>query len=139
IKHKDGIHPATRAFITSNDTWPGLVNEITATFVFVIAVFAISDQTSNAKNIAPLALGLAFTGASLAVSSPLALALNPARDFGPRVFAALAYGLDVFADHSFYFWVPIAGPLIGAILGAFVYEWLVKRDAEYHHSLEDGN
>ncbi|KAJ2657302.1 hypothetical protein IW148_005245 [Coemansia sp. RSA 1199] len=139
LKHKDGVHPASRAFITANDTWPGLVNEITATFVFVIAVFAISDQTSNAKNIAPLALGLAFTGASLAVSSPLTLALNPARDFGPRVFAALTYGLDVFADHSFYFWVPIAGPIIGAILGAFVYEWLVKRDAEYHHSLEDGN
>ncbi|KAJ2119770.1 hypothetical protein IW147_005621, partial [Coemansia sp. RSA 720] len=62
-----------------------LVNEITVTFVFVTAVFAISDQTSNANNIAPLALGLAFTGASLAVSSPLVLALNPARDFGPRV------------------------------------------------------
>ncbi|KAJ2537492.1 hypothetical protein GGF49_006311, partial [Coemansia sp. RSA 1853] len=43
-----------------------LVNEITVTFVFVTAVFAISDQTSNANNIAPLALGLAFTGASLA-------------------------------------------------------------------------
>ncbi|KAJ2156664.1 glycerol channel [Coemansia sp. RSA 552] len=140
LKHKDtGMHPATGAFITANDTWPGLINEITASFVFVLAVFAISDQTSSAKNIAPLALGLAFTGASLALSSPLALALNPARDFGPRVFAALVYGLDVFADHSFYFWVPIVGPALGAVLGAFVYEWLVKRDAEYHHSLEDGN
>ncbi|KAI9467580.1 hypothetical protein LPJ78_004975 [Coemansia sp. RSA 989] len=139
IKHDSGLHPAAHAFITSNDTWPGLINEISASFIFVIAVFAISDQMSNAKNIAPLALGLAFTGASLAVSSPLQLALNPARDFGPRVFAAFAYGWDVFSDHSFYFWVPIVGPFVGAILGAFVYEWLVKRDAEYHHSLEEGN
>ncbi|KAJ2079152.1 hypothetical protein H4R24_003982 [Coemansia sp. RSA 988] len=140
IKHKDpGLHPATGAFITSNDVWPGLINEITASFVFVLAVFAISDQTSQAKNIAPLALGLAFAGASLALSSPLQLALNPARDFGPRVFAAFVYGLNVFADHSFYFWVPIVGPAIGALLGGFVYEWLVKRDAEYHHQLEEGH
>ncbi|KAJ1725896.1 glycerol channel [Coemansia biformis] len=139
LEHKGhGLHPATGAFITSNEVGLGLVNEITATFIFVMALFAITDQTSNAKSIAPLAQGLAFAGSSLALSSPLQLALNPARDFGPRVFAAFAYGLDVFADHSFYFWVPIAGPVIGALLGAFVYEWLVKRDAEYHHALEEG-
>ncbi|KAJ2370305.1 hypothetical protein H4S01_000468 [Coemansia sp. RSA 2610] len=137
LKPTHGLHPATHAFITANDTWSGLVNEITASFIFVLAVFAISDQTSNAKNIAPLALGVAFAAASLALSSPLQLALNPARDFGPRVFAALVYGFDVFADHSFYFWVPIVGPIAGAVLGAFVYEWLVRRDAEYQHSLED--
>ncbi|KAJ1642649.1 hypothetical protein J3B02_001723 [Coemansia erecta] len=140
IKHKDpGMHPASYAFITSNDTWYGFVNEITATFIFVLAIYAVTDNTSNAKSIAPLAIGLALTGASLAVSTPLNIALNPARDFGPRVFAAFAYGFDVFADRKFYFWVPIVAPVIGGTLGAFVYEWLVKRDAEYHHNLEEGN
>ncbi|KAJ1881056.1 hypothetical protein H4R99_001891 [Coemansia sp. RSA 1722] len=139
IKHKDpGMHPATHAFVTSNDTWYGLVNEITATFIFVLAIYAITDNTSNAKPIAPLAVGLALTGASLGVSSPLGVAVNPARDFGPRVFAAFAYGFDVFADQHFYFWVPIVGPIVGGVLGAFVYEWLVKRDAENHHNLEEG-
>ncbi|KAI8318106.1 aquaporin-like protein, partial [Martensiomyces pterosporus] len=122
---ESGLHPATGAFITSNDVGQGLLNEITATFIFVLATFAISDEHSSAKNIGPLATGLALTGASLSLSSPLNLAVNPARDFGPRVFAALAYGLDVFTDNSFYFWVPVAGPIVGASLGAFVYEWLV--------------
>ncbi|KAJ2858915.1 glycerol channel [Coemansia aciculifera] len=132
-----GVHPAAFAFITAGDTWTGLVGEATAAFIFVLAVFAITDNTSSAKNIAPLAVGLAFTAASLGVSSPLGLAVNPARDLGPRIFAALAYGLDVFAEGSFYFWVPLAGPIVGGAAGAFVYEWLVRRDAEYH-ALEEG-
>ncbi|KAJ1823591.1 hypothetical protein GGH91_001122 [Coemansia sp. RSA 2671] len=132
-----GMHPAALAFITTGDTWTGLVGEITASFIFVLAVFAITDNTSTAKSIAPLAVGLAFTATSLGVSSPLGLAVNPARDLGPRVFAALAYGFDVFAHGSFYFWVPLVGPLAGGAAGAFVYEWLVRRDAAYH-ALEEG-
>ncbi|KAI9504343.1 Aquaporin-3 [Coemansia spiralis] len=141
LKHKDpGLHPATGAFITSNNVWFGFVNEITASFLFVLAVFAITDNTSNAKSIAPLAIGLSFSAVSFGLSSPLGLAINPARDFGPRFFAALAYGFDVFVDNKFYFWVPLAAPVGGGLLGAFVYEWLVKRDAEYHqHTLEDGD
>ncbi|KAJ1846783.1 glycerol channel [Coemansia sp. RSA 2703] len=138
LKHKDGLHPAALAFVTSNDTWYGLINEVTASFIFVLAIYAITDNSSEAKGLAPLAIGLALTGASLAVSSPLAVAVNPARDFGPRVFAAFVYGLGVFSDHSFYFWVPLVGPVVGGVLGAFVYEWLVKRDAEYQHTLEEG-
>ncbi|KAJ1664543.1 glycerol channel [Coemansia sp. RSA 25] len=133
-----GVHPAAYAFVTANCTGAGLVAEATATFIFALAVFAITDNSSSAKSIAPLAVGLAFSAASLGISSPLSLAINPARDLGPRVFAALVYGVDVFADHAFYFWVPIAAPVAGAAAGAFVYEWLVRRDAEYQHALEEG-
>ncbi|KAJ1727550.1 glycerol channel [Coemansia sp. RSA 1939] len=140
LDHKnEGLHPATAAFITSSSsTWFGFVNEVTAGFLFVLAVFAITDNASNAKTIAPLAVGLSFTATSLGLSSPLALAINPARDFAPRLFAAFVYGFDVFTDASFYFWVPLIAPTAGGILGAFVYEWLVKRDAEYQHTLEEG-
>ncbi|KAJ2893776.1 glycerol channel [Coemansia aciculifera] len=133
-----GLNPAVYAFVTANCTGAGLIAETTAAFVFVLAVFAVTDNTSSAKNIAPLAIGLAFSAASLGLSSPLMLAVNPARDFGPRIFAALVYGLGVFGDRSFYFWVPIAAPVVGAAAGAFVYEWLVRRDAEFQHTLEEG-
>ncbi|KAJ1896469.1 glycerol channel [Coemansia sp. IMI 209127] len=138
LDHKKlGLHPATGVFITSNGTWAGIVSEATAGFLFVLAVFAITDSASNAKTIAPLAIGLSFTATSLALSSPMHLAVNPARDFAPRLFAALAYGFDVFADASFYFWVPLVAPTAGGILGAFVYEWLVKKEAERQHTLEE--
>ncbi|KAJ1884272.1 hypothetical protein LPJ66_010688 [Kickxella alabastrina] len=136
-----GTHPATAAFITSNGTWEGLVAEVLGSFVFVLVIFAVTDGRSAGRPVAPLVIGLALTGVSLALSSPLAVSINPARDFGPRVFAALAYGFGVFTEDSLYFWVPLVGPVVGAALGAFVYEWLVKLDAEYqqHHVLEEGN
>ncbi|KAJ2744933.1 hypothetical protein GGI20_002583 [Coemansia sp. BCRC 34301] len=136
--NENGLNPAAHAFITSNCVGAGLVGEVSAAFVFVLALFAITDNSSPAKAIAPLAAGLAFAAASLGLSSPLSLAVNPARDLGPRLFAALAYGGGVFADRAFYFWVPLAAPIAGAVAGASVYAWLVRRDAEYQHALEEG-
>ncbi|ORX67984.1 aquaporin-like protein [Linderina pennispora] len=133
-----GLHPATGAFITSNDFGQGFLGETIGSALFVLAIYAVSDANSSAKNIGPLAIGLALSAVSLGLSSPLGLALNPARDFGPRVFAALAYDFNALTDSSLYFVVPIAGPIVGGTIGAFVYEWLVKQDAEYHHQLEAG-
>ena len=40
------------------------------------------------------------------------------RDLGPRLFGAFVYGWnDVFVTHNYFFWVPIIGPIVGAILG----------------------
>ena len=61
-------------------------------------------------------------------------AINPARDFGPRLFAyfagwgkvALPGTYDVAGFHfTAYFWVPIVGPLIGGILGVLIYDLFI--------------
>lgn len=53
-------------------------------------------------------------------------AINPARDFGPRVFCLCAgYGWEVFSAHGYYFWIPIVGALIGSIIGAWIYKIFV--------------
>ncbi|VDO30335.1 unnamed protein product [Haemonchus placei] len=53
-------------------------------------------------------------------------AINPARDLGPRLFVLCAgYGWQVFSAYGFYFWIPIVGPLIGAVLGAWIYKLFV--------------
>ena len=47
-------------------------------------------------------------------------AINPARDFGPRLFTALAgWGGEVFTAGNGWWWVPIVGPCIGAVLGGY--------------------
>ncbi|CAD0115444.1 unnamed protein product [Aureobasidium uvarum] len=49
-------------------------------------------------------------------------AVNPARDFGPRVFSAIIYGREVFSAKGFYFIVPLFVPVFGCIVGAAVYD-----------------
>jgi glycerol uptake facilitator protein len=58
-------------------------------------------------------------------------AINPARDFGPRLFAWLAgWGQTalpgtVDGAFSWYFWIPIIGPLIGGVIGVLIYDWFI--------------
>ena len=50
-------------------------------------------------------------------------AINPARDFGPRLFTAVAgWGGGVFTAGNGWWWVPIVGAVVGAILGAWLYD-----------------
>lgn len=56
--------------------------------------------------------------------------MNPARDFGPKVFAWLAgWGNVAFTGGRDipYFLVPLFGPIVGAIVGAFAYRKLIGR------------
>ena len=55
-----------------------------------------------------------------------AWAMNPARDFGPRLFAYFAgWGEAALPAKDNYWWIPIVGPLIGGPLGALAYQWLI--------------
>jgi glycerol uptake facilitator-like aquaporin len=57
-------------------------------------------------------------------------AINPARDFGPRLFTYIAgWGADVFHWGDNFWWVPIVGPLVGGVLGGVIYDALIAR----HH------
>lgn len=54
-------------------------------------------------------------------------AINPARDFGPRLFTWLAgWGSQVFTAGHYFFWVPIIAPLLGAVLGTLIYLILIS-------------
>ncbi len=53
--------------------------------------------------------------------------INPARDFGPRLFCFLnGWGAQAFPAPQNYWWVPIAGPLLGGVLGGAFYHGLVR-------------
>jgi glycerol uptake facilitator protein len=55
-------------------------------------------------------------------------AINPARDFGPRLFTVVAgFRNNGLTDGSGIFWVPIAGPLAGGLLGAAAYDLGLRR------------
>ncbi|HHW03647.1 MAG TPA: aquaporin family protein [Thermoanaerobacterales bacterium] len=102
--------------------------EIMGTFFLVLFIYAIVDNVYNlgpAGNMWPLLVGFAVYSIGLSLGGPTGYAINPARDFGPRLFAAMIGDQGAFAG-SYWFMVPIIGPLIGGSLGAYAYDFLIS-------------
>jgi glycerol uptake facilitator protein len=93
------------------------VTELIATFVLIVFVL-LNPAANDALSYAAVAFVIVAIGTSL--GGPTGWALNPARDFSPRVaFAVLPIKGKPDADWA-YAWVPFVGPLAGAALGAGV-------------------
>lgn len=104
----------------------GFVDEIILTALLVSGIFAITEQYND---MAPMAnsgaLLVALIGGSMGYLE--AWAINPARDFGPRVFAWLAgWNENAFPAPKNFWWVPVVGPLVGGAVGAAAYQWLIR-------------
>lgn len=106
-----------------------LVEAVITAFMMGLIMALTDDGNGLPKGpLAPLLIGLliAIIGASM---GPLTgFALNPARDFGPKLLAFLAgWGKVAFTggEKIPYFLVPIFGPIVGAIVGAFAYRRLI--------------
>ncbi len=84
------------------------------------------------SNLAPLLIGLVVGAIGMSFGANAGYAINPARDFGPRVLAWLAGWGDVALPGiappvtNVYFWVPIVAPLIGGVIGALVYDFFIR-------------
>jgi len=104
--------------------------ELILTALLVMGVMAMTEplNTSSPKGLgAAISVGLLVAGIGAAAGKLTGFAINPARDFGPKLFTALAgWGAAPFTAHNFYFWVPIVGPLIGGVLGAVVYKKFIR-------------
>ena len=111
----------------------GFFDQVVGTALLVIVIFAVGDNRNTAL---PSALGPVIVGAAvLLVGMTYGLnagyAINPARDFAPRLFTAMAgWGHEVFTTHDHWWWVPIVGPCCGAVLGGFIYDRLITRNHE---------
>lgn len=111
-------------------TLGGLVDQIVGTALLVGCIFAISDPRNTPPPgwLAPLVVGLLVMAIGMAFGANAGYAINPARDFGPRLFTALAgWTMEVFQVNARWWWVPIVGPLIGGVLGGFVYDAFVGK------------
>lgn len=107
------------------------LSEIIGTAVLLAGIYGIVDAKNlmPQSNMWPFMVGLLVLAIGLSLGGPTGYAINPARDFGPRLFGSLLPGgaanaWSVPAGWSTpYFHVPIIGPLIGGVLGAFVYDF----------------
>lgn len=68
-----------------------------------------------------LPVGLLVLGIGLSLGGPTGYAINPARDLGPRIAHALIPFSNKGSSDWAYSWVPIVGPMLGALLAAALY------------------
>ena len=105
-------------------------SEVLATAVLLFGVRALTDRKNAVPvgYVQPLLIGALVWAIGLCLGAPTGYAINPARDFGPRLASAvLGWGSSVFVSHNFYFWVPIVAPLVGGVIGATVYDLAIHR------------
>jgi glycerol uptake facilitator protein len=111
--------------------WGALRDQIIGTAILLFLILAITDlrNSSPGANLAPFIIGLIVVAIGFAWGTDAGYAINPARDFGPRLASYLTGYGSAWRDQygNFYFWVPIIGPLIGGVLGAGLYDLLVGR------------
>ena len=119
------------------NTFSNLVSETIGTFVLIFAILTMHGVlvTVNHGNIVttyPVQMGAlgAIPVAFIVIAIGLSLggttgyAINPARDFGPRLFHAIMPIQNKGSSNWSYSWIPVAGPIIGAIIAALVYSFL---------------
>lgn len=108
----------------------GLIDQIVGTALLVGVIFAVGDRRNFAPEarLGPVVVGALVLLIGMTFGYNSGYAINPARDFGPRVFTALAgWGNEVFTHGNSWWWVPIVGPCIGGVLGGLVYDLLITR------------
>jgi glycerol uptake facilitator protein len=101
-----------------------LMTEIIGTFVLVFGAMAIgmSKPASTLGSLDALPVALLILGIGLSLGGPTGYAINPARDLGPRI-AHFILPIKNKRDSDWaYSWIPVVGPIIGALLAAYLFK-----------------
>ncbi len=110
--------------------WNAFFDQALGTFLLVYLIMAIVDARNSPplSNLAPFVIGLLVVAIGMSFGVDAGYAINPARDFGPRLFAWMAGWGNVAlpgdgTGYAAYFWVPIVGPIVGGAIAALVYQY----------------
>ncbi|MET8382423.1 MIP/aquaporin family protein [Streptosporangium canum] len=112
-------------------TWGAFRDQVIGTAILLLLILAVSDVRNSppAANLAPFVVGLIVVAIGMAWGTNAGYAINPARDFGPRLASFLTGYGTAWRDQygQLYFWVPIVAPVIGGLIGAGLYQVMVAR------------
>jgi len=103
-----------------NSAW-NLVTEIIGTFALMFGVFAIVSPEVPMGALAALPVALLVWVIGLALGGPTGYAINPARDLGPRIMHAILPIPGKGGSDWGYSWIPVIGPIVGAVLAALLW------------------
>jgi len=100
------------------------VTEIVGTFVlvFVVIGFGRAEPGAGLAALGALPVALLVVGIGASLGGPTGYAINPARDLGPRIIHFILPIKNKRDSNWGYSWIPVVGPVIGAVLAAFVFK-----------------
>jgi glycerol uptake facilitator protein len=128
----DLSNPATVSVFATAPSFPdawahGLLDQVVGTALLIGLVLAILEPKDpfTSPALQPLMVALVVVAIGVSWGGMHGYAINPARDLGPRLFTlAAGFRHTGFADGVFL--VPIVGPLLGGLLGALVYDSMIR-------------
>ncbi|HEV2653703.1 MAG TPA: MIP family channel protein [Ktedonobacteraceae bacterium] len=129
----DPVNGAGFVFYTAPKSFVGTFgafgDEFIGTALLVGLIFAITDGRNQPVqgNLNPLIIGFLIVAIGASFGTNTGYAINPARDFGPRLWIAFVSGGESFSVNNYYFWIPIVAPLLGGVVGAFIYDFTIAR------------
>lgn len=96
------------------------LSEVIGTFVLVFAALHITNPDGG-FSLNSLPIGLVVLAIGLSLGGSTGYAINPARDLGPRIVHALLPIPGKRDSDWSYSWIPVVGPILGAILAAILF------------------
>ena len=100
------------------------LTETIATAVLLLGILIIYDpHNSVAPGLGPYLIGILIFSIGLSLGGPTGFAINPARDFGPRLMHALLPIKGKGSSEWDYAWIPLLAPLVGGSVGAAIYQF----------------
>lgn len=130
-KHFDEVNDADAMmaiFCTSpaiRNTAANLTTEIIGTFVLMLGVLFIAAPQNSLGALDALPVALLVLGIGLSLGGPTGYAINPARDLGPRMIHFILPIKNKRNSDWSYSWVPVVGPIIGALIAVGVWTLIV--------------
>ncbi|WP_338873709.1 MIP/aquaporin family protein [Spirosoma sp. SC4-14] len=104
------------------NTGANFLSETLATVVLILGLAGISSKNLGelAIGVGPYLVGILVWSIGLSLGGTTGYAINPARDFGPRLAHALLPIPGKGSSDWSYAWIPVVGPLAGAIIGGLL-------------------
>ncbi len=129
----DPVHGVGGVFYTSPKSFVGTFgafgDEFIGTALLLGLIFAITDARNQPVqgNLNPFIIGLLIVAIGASFGGNTGYAINPARDLGPRLWVAIVSGGASLSVNTYYFWIPIVAPLLGGVVGAFIYDFTIGK------------
>lgn len=107
----------------------GFADQVVGTALLLLGVMAITDPRNmeSPKHFVAFGVGCLVMTIGMTFGLNCGYAINPARDLSPRILTYIAgWGSQVFTYGENFWWIPIVGPHLGAIVGVWIYKLLVS-------------